>query len=94
MFNNQEILRHGRVVQHAFVQREKVRLLRLAIGANSFYEQALSSQVHMSPAPSSPRHVFHATLEVHVVEPPSSVPEFFRRSFRLFTSLSVSRPCC
>lgn len=55
MSNNQERLRHGRVTQHASVQREKTRPSR-SNNVTFSNARALSSGVHVSPSSSSRRH--------------------------------------
>lgn len=42
MTNNINVLRHDRVIQNAFVQRERVRLSRPIVGATLFVTKALS----------------------------------------------------
>lgn len=56
MSENVDILSHSRVAQHTFVQKEKARPSRPAVGATSFYVETSSSRVNMSSTSSSQRH--------------------------------------
>lgn len=64
MSNNQEILRHDKVSQHAFFCRENIRSLQLAVLVTSFVGEGSSSRVHVSLALSFQIYVSNTALEI------------------------------
>lgn len=56
MFDNVDILRHGRETKHAFIRKERARSYRTVVGPTLFEAETPSYVFHVSPIMSSERH--------------------------------------